>query len=123
MATDISDGAVFQEHNAVGSANGRQAVGDHDHQASPCRLPERPDQRVLGLGVKGRGGLVEYQYARVAHETPGNAEPLLLSYGERIAGLSELGVEAVGQTLDKLHSTCGPAGSLYISITGAGIGQ
>ena len=57
---------------------------------------------ALGLGIKRRGGLVQYQNGGVFQHGAGNGDALLLSTGKLQAALTNNGVIAIREGLDKL---------------------
>ena len=56
----------------------------------------------LGLGVQGRGGLVEDQKRRVLQKRPGDGQTLALAAGQVGALLAKDGVVALGQADDEI---------------------
>ena len=60
--------AAVQHDDAVGVADGGQAVGDHERGAALHQVRERLLHEPLGFGVERRGGLVEDQDRRVLEE-------------------------------------------------------
>ena len=64
-------------------------------------------QRTLGVGVEGTGGLVEQHDAAGAQQGACDGDALGLSLGESCAVLGHDGVESLGQGIDKVgaHGT------------------
>ena len=67
----------------------RRAVGEQRF--------ERGLDELLGDAVEVRGGLVEYEDARVLEDHARDREPLLLAAGEAVAALANDRVIAVGE--------------------------
>ena len=63
---------------------------------------QRLHQVFLGFRVEGGCGFVEDQDARIAHESPGDGDALLLADGELAHACAELGVVAFGQGRDEV---------------------
>jgi hypothetical protein len=55
-------------------------MGNHDHQPPLISLPQIGDQLVLGLGVQGRGRLVEDEDRFVGDQGPRNGDALFLPH-------------------------------------------
>ena len=110
MGAGLDDAAALHDDNAVGVADGGQAVGDDDHGAVAAQLDQGVLDGPLGLVVEGRGGLVEEQDGRVAQKGPGNGNALALATGELAAIGADPGGEAVGQLVDELHGVGGTGG-------------
>ncbi len=65
----LDDAAALEHDDAVGHAHGREAVRDDDGRPPLGERPEPLEDRVLGLGVERRGGLVEHEdVGLLAHE-------------------------------------------------------
>ena len=84
--------ALLNHRDLVGVADGREAVRDHQRRP-PTRgeqLVERSLHDGLALVVERRGGLVEHEDGRVAHQGTGDGQPLLLPAGQLHALLAHL---------------------------------
>ena len=66
------------------------------------------------------GGLVEDQDPRVDQQRPGDADPLPLAAGERLAALADQRIVAVGQAEDELVAPGGPGGGDDLVAGGVG---
>ena len=77
----FNEPAVLQEEDAVGLADRGEAVGDVDGRAALAQLPEAGEEFVLRLRIQGRGGLVENQDRRLAHEGAAQGQFLPLAAG------------------------------------------
>ena len=102
VRADLDDPAALQDDQAVGLAQGAQAVGDGDRRAALDQVVERLLDLPLGLGVDRRGRLVEDQDARVDQQRAGDRDPLPLAARERLAALADQRVVAVRQPEDEL---------------------
>ena len=102
MVADVPDLAVFDEYDAARLADGRQTMGDDDHQPLGRGGMQRAHEGVLGSRVEGRGGFVEDEDLRVAHEAAGNGQALLLTDRQGVPGTAEHGVEALRQAVHEI---------------------
>ena len=62
----LDDAPLVEDDDAVGRADGRQAVRDDDRRAPAHDLLERALEARLGVRVDARGRLVEHEQRRVA---------------------------------------------------------
>ena len=85
------------DHDAVGQAQRRAAVGDEERGAAGHDLAERGVDLLLGRGVDRRRGVVEDQDPGVGDDGPGQGDALALPAGQREPPLADHGVVAVGQ--------------------------
>ena len=53
MATILNDAAALHKQNAIGIAQGGEAVGDKQHGAASEALPEIGENLALSLGIEG----------------------------------------------------------------------
>ena len=98
----LDDPTVVEHHDAVGVADGRQAVGDHQRRAAAQRFVERGLHVRLVLVVEVAGGLVEDHDDRVLQQQPGDRQALLLAAAQPVAALADHRVVAVGQRGDRV---------------------
>src|SRR5437763_760334 len=70
----FNDFAVLEDEDAVGEADGAEAVADEDGSFATREDAELGEYFVFGLGVEGAGWLVEYENAGVAHEGTGEGD-------------------------------------------------
>ncbi len=90
----LDDPAVVEDQDAVGVAQGGQAMGDQDDGAvGPGGIDGFLDEPFAGV-VQRRGPLVEDQDRRVLEEDPGQGDPLPLTAGEVLAALGDAGLIA-----------------------------
>lgn len=108
MGALLEDGAVFEDEDAVGHADGGEAVGDEDGHAVAGEFGETEEDVVFGAGVEGGGGLVEDDELGVAHVGAGEGDFLPLAGGEVgaaveapaehvVVAAGELGGDGVGE--------------------------
>src|SRR5438270_9737524 len=57
VRADLGDTAVVEDNNAVGIADGGEAVGDRDDRDLAAQRGERALHDLLGFGIDVRGGL------------------------------------------------------------------
>ena len=62
-----------------------QPVQDGDHRAARTEPAQGRVDRLFGVGVEGAGGLIQQEQPRVAHDGPGDGDPLFLAAGEMTA--------------------------------------
>ena len=94
---------LAEDVDAVGVADGREAVGDHDRgDAVGLEALERLLDLALVLAVEGRGGLVEDEHLRLLAERPRDGDPLLLAARELRAAAPHVSVEPLLGLLDEL---------------------
>jgi hypothetical protein len=76
----LAEATVSEDHDAIGVADGRKSVGDDQHGPTGHYGPQSVHNRGLGLRVKSRCRLVEYQHGSVLDECAGESEaPTLTS--------------------------------------------
>jgi len=59
VGADGGDAAFFHDGDAVGAADGREAMGDHDDSPALHKVAEGDLDEGFAFGVEGRGGFVE----------------------------------------------------------------
>ena len=80
----------------VGGGDGRHPLGDdHDGGLGGVR-PEGGPEPGIGEEVERREGVVEQVDLGLAHQRPGDGEPLALAAGDVAAALLDAGLEAAG---------------------------
>ena len=107
----FDDLALIQDVDAVGSADGAQAVGDDDGGASCSSRSQALLDQGFGDGVDIGGGLVQDEDARVGQDGAGDADELALADGEVDAAFQDPGLVALRQGADKFVGV-GQAGGL-----------
>ena len=120
VAADLDDAAVVEDDDAVGVADGAEAVGDDEGGAALLQLLQRLLDEVLALAVERRGGLVEDEDAGVAEDGAGDRDALALAAAELDAALADDGVVGVGEFADKPVGVGGPGGGLDLGVAGVG---
>ena len=102
VRTDLHDLAPFHDDQAVRPAQRAQAVGDGDRRAAANEVVQGQLDLALRLRIDRGSGLVEDQDAGIDQQRPGDADPLPLAAGERLAALADQRIVAVGQAEDEL---------------------
>src|SRR5690606_29940741 len=103
VAAVLDDAAVLEHEDAVGHANGAEAVADEDGHAAGGQLAESLEHLVLCAGVESCGWFIEDEDLRVAHV--GARERDLLPFaagkvGAAIESAAEHVVEAALESFD-----------------------
>ena len=93
VGADFQEGAVLEEEDTVGHADGGEAVRDEYGRAVFDQLAEAEEYLVLGAGVQGGGGLVQDQELGVLQQCRPDAQAL--PHTERVG--PHLVVAALGQ--------------------------
>ena len=75
----FGDAALVEDDDAVGVADGREAVGDDDGGALRLEAREGAAHRLLVDRVQMRGRLVEDEDGRVLEDGPGDRDALALA--------------------------------------------
>src|SRR5690554_1863782 len=79
MAAALDDTPLVHHHDDVRLFDGGQAVGNHQRR-TPLHHPVQGSlDMALGLGIQGRGRLVEDQDGRIAQKRAGDGQPLTLA--------------------------------------------
>ena len=112
VAAGFGQAAVVEDQDAVGVADGRQAVGDDDGSAALHEFFDGRLDELLGFGVDAAGGLVEDEDAGVVGDDAAEGQQLALAGGEVGAGFFEFGLVGLGELFDEwcgLDGFGGPA--------------
>jgi len=110
VATNLHELAVFDDQDAVGHADGAEAVADEDGGFALGEFLEALEDFVLGAGVEGGGGLVEDEELGVAHVGAAEGDFLPLAAAQVHAAVEaaanhlvvapgQLGDDGVGEAL------------------------
>ena len=121
MGAALGNHAVGNGHDAVGVADGAQAVGNDQGGTAHSQIVKGP----LDLGFRHRvqcgGGFVQNQNGRILQENPGNGNALLLTAGQEGSPLAHIGVEALRHSLDILIISAFFAASMTSSMDASGL--
>ena len=110
VGANLHELAVFDDQDAVGHADGAEAVADEDGGFAQGQLLEALEDFVLGAGIEGGGGLVEDEELGVAHVSAAEGDFLPLAAAQihaaveaaanhLVVAAGQLGDDAVGQAL------------------------
>src|ERR1035437_2875179 len=99
---DGGDAALLKHGDAVGAANGAEAMGDHDHGAALHQVGKRGLYQRFALGVKRGGGLVEDENGRVLEDGAGDGDALAFAAGKPEAFFADDGVVALRHAQDEV---------------------
>lgn len=125
MGAALDDAAMVEDHDAVGSHDGGEAMGDNHSGTAVQHIVEGGLQETFVLGVERRSGLVEDEQIGVTQQSTGNADALTLSAGEEASALAEVGLIAIGKLHDELVGLCclGSSDDLFFGGIGASEGD
>src|SRR6266403_990978 len=104
----------MEDSDAVGIADGGNAVGDEDGGASAHDFPQMVEDFVFGVGVDAGEGVVENEDAGTAQKGAGDGGALLLASGESDAAFADCGVVAFGEAFDVLRDVGGFGGGFDV---------
>ena len=114
----LHDPAVPDHQDQVGLADGGQAVCDEEGGAVPQQMVDGVLDELLGLGVDGRGGLIQHKDPRVGQHRPGKGDQLLFAGGEAVAALAHVAVPALFQLGHHGIGRHRPGGGLHFLVGG-----
>src|ERR1700735_1855474 len=95
----LDDAAVIEDRDAVGAADGAQAMGDDERRASTEELDHRLLDQPLALAVETRRGFIEHDDRRILEKDAGDGDTLALAAGELHAPLAHPCLETERETL------------------------
>jgi len=121
MGALLHDGAIVHYADAVGFADGGQAVGDDDGGSALHEGIEGFLNLFFGFGIEAGGGFIEEEDSGVFEDGPGDGYALALATGEFDAAFADDGVEAFGEGGDELPGIGLIGGADDILIGGFGI--
>src|SRR5512135_2151297 len=101
MVADFKNVAVFENSDSICVADGGETMCHDEGGAVLHQTRERLLDQRLGFGVESRGGFIEDEHARVADQSAGDRQPLLLSAGELGTMLSDVRLDSLRQAADK----------------------
>ncbi len=110
MGAEFDDASLVEDGDAVGVADGRDAVRDEDGRASVHDLAQVVEDLVFGVRVHAGESVVENENARTTQQGARDGGTLLLASGKRDAALSYRRVVAFGKAFDVLGDVGGFGG-------------
>ena len=113
MSALFHDLALLEDDDLVGISNSGETVRDNDacllsHELVQCFL-----YLVLAFGIESACRLIQKNHLRLANESPGDGDPLLLAAGEPDTALAHETIETFGEqchVLDKAKAVSHAAG-------------
>jgi len=81
MGSSRFEPAFVEDKNAVGQANGAEAVGDDDNRFPLHQFGKGLLDLLLALRIQGGGGFIQYKDGGIAQECACDGDALLLSAG------------------------------------------
>jgi len=118
VGAEFYDAAAVEDRDAVGVANGGDAVGDEDCGASLHDFAEVVEDFVFSVSVNAGEGVVEDEDAGAADEGAGDGGALLLASGEGDAALADDGFVFLGELFDVAGDVSGFGGPTDVVIGG-----
>src|SRR5579862_7505674 len=100
VGAEFDDASAVQHCDAVGIADGGDAVRDEDGGAAAHHVAQMVENLVFGVSVDAGERVVEDEDLGIANKGAGNGGALLLSAGEGDAAFAHHGVVAFGKALD-----------------------
>ena len=113
----VDDAALVDDEDAVGVADRREAMRDHEGRAALHEPREGVLHGGLALGVESARGLVEEQDRRVLEQGSRDGDPLALPAGQLDAPLADLGGVAALGGEDELVGVRRARRLLYLFVT------
>src|SRR5262245_48136773 len=98
----FGDSSVAKHHDALGIANGREAMGDDEGGAIVSKLLQRVLHCLLALVIQRACRLIKNDDRRILEEDARDAQPLLLSTRELDSALTNIRIIAPRQRHDEL---------------------
>src|SRR5450631_4475530 len=120
VGAEFDDASGVQHGDAVGIADGGDAVRNEDGGAAAHDVAQVIEDLVFGVGVDAGERVVEDQNLGIANQGAGNRRALLLSAGERDAAFSHHRIVAFGKTLD-VDCNVGRVGRVVNLLVGGGV--
>gem|GEM_PF-2790813 len=129
VASLLDDASFIKNQDAIRTAGGIKAMGDHDPGTPTQQILERGADQLFGLGIERGGRLVKDQDRRVFDQRTGDGDPLPLAGRQacsvlaepRVIGIRQAGDEPVrmdgpGRGLDPLsRDVCAPVGDVVVN--------
>src|SRR5581483_3118670 len=112
VSAGFSDMAVVEHDNAIGAANGREAMGDHQDCTSAHQVVQRRLDQSFRLAVEGGGSFVQNQNRRILEQRAGNGQALTLATGEPEPALPDHSIVPRGEGQNEVMRESGPGGGL-----------
>ena len=118
MGADFDHLAIVEDDQAVGAAQGGEAVGDGEGGAALYQAGDRLLDLRFGLGIQRRGRLVQDQDLRIVEDGPGDGKALLFTTGQLVPLLADDHVVAVRFFDDELVGIGGSGGAQNLVESG-----
>ena len=109
---------MFDDEDLIGATNGREAMGNDERGAAGKEMFEAGLNHGFGFGIKGAGGFVENEDARVGKEAAGDGKTLALAAGKFDAAFTDESVIALRKATSKFFDASEPAGVEKFGIGG-----
>ena len=122
MPALLGDPAVLKQQDAVGRADGGQAVRDDEAGAALQGLLDRVLDEHLGFRIHRGGGLVQHKQPGIVQDGAGKGDQLLFACGQPAAALAHLAVIALVHLPDEGISIDQPGGGHGLLPAGLRIG-
>src|SRR5208337_901463 len=117
-AAALDDAAACEYEDAVGVADGREPVRDHEGGAALHHLGKRRLHARFGERIERAGRLVQDENRGILKERAGDREALALAAGEQPAAFAGIGLKAVLLSLNDIENLGALAGRAQLLLGG-----
>lgn len=121
MGIEAVDMAIVQHQNAVGVLDAGDALCNDDFGCAGNFPGKSRTDSGIGSGIHGGSGVIQNQHLGMLEQSPGDAQPLLLTAGDIGTAPLDTGMIAVGQPINEFIGTGGLTGLDTCLIRGVGI--
>lgn len=110
MGTKTVDAAFFKHKNAVSILNTGDALCDDQFRRVRDFFAESPADLCIRCGIHSTRTVIEDQDLRLFQQGTRDTKALLLTTGDVVSALFDMGVISLWERVDELICTCKPAG-------------
>ena len=117
------DTSIFEQHDAVGRGDRRQAMSDDDHRPTGEHGVQRGMDPFFDGDVDGAGGVIEHDDRRRREQDASDGDALALATRQVVAALADDGVVAAVELFDEPVRLRGDGGSADVAVAGVGASE